>query len=191
MLTLADFTDPPHALLIIDVQQAIDAPYWGRRNNPGAEAAIAKILAAWRARQLPLIHVRHDSTHAESAYRPGHPGNQFKPCAAPLAGETVLAKSVHSAFIATGLEERLRRQGIAGLVVIGVITNNSVETTVRHGANLGFAVAVVADACFTFDKVDYRGRNVPAEHVHAISLANLQDEYARILDSTPLLAALA
>lgn len=190
MLTLADFTQPPHALLVIDVQQAIDAPYWGRRNNPGAEAAIAKILAAWRARRLPLIHVRHDSTHADSAYRPGQHGNAFKPCAAPLPGETVLAKSAHSAFVATGLEEMLRRRAIFGLVVMGVITNNSVETTVRHGANLGFAVWLVSDACFTFDKVDYRGKSVPAEDVHALSLANLQGEYARIVDSAALLAAL-
>ena len=34
------------ALLVIDVQMAIDDPKWGPRNNPGAEAAIAALLAA-------------------------------------------------------------------------------------------------------------------------------------------------
>lgn len=40
---------PAHAtLIVIDIQYAIDAPYWvkdGPRNNPGAEAAIATL---WR-----------------------------------------------------------------------------------------------------------------------------------------------
>lgn len=36
------------ALLIIDLQRAIDHPSWGRRNNPDAEGRLADLLAAWR-----------------------------------------------------------------------------------------------------------------------------------------------
>src|SRR5262245_56051472 len=100
-------------LVIIDVQNAIDAPYWakdGPRNNPGAEAAIARLLAAWRRTERTIVHVRHDSTEPTSAYRPGQPGNDFKSVAQPLPGEAVIAKRTNSAFIGTGLEELLRKQ---------------------------------------------------------------------------------
>src|SRR4249920_717972 len=85
------------ALLVIDVQKAIDHPSWGERNNPGAEKNIAALLAAWRGSGRPIYHVRHDSSEPESTYRPGQPGHEFKPEAAPRAGETVMAKRVNSA----------------------------------------------------------------------------------------------
>jgi nicotinamidase-related amidase len=126
------------ALIVIDVQQAIDDPSWGQRNNPEAEQNIAALLAVWRDSGRPIYHVRHDSSEPDSTYRPGQPGNDFKPEAAPLEGETVIVKRVNSAFIGTELEARLRAGGQQILLVMGVITNNSVEATVRMAGNLGF-----------------------------------------------------
>ncbi len=177
-------------LLIVDVQLAIDHPSWGVRNTPAMEANIAALLAAWRRARRPLIHVQHVSREPNSTYRPGQPGVAFKPEAAPLAGETVVVKHVNSAFIGTDLEARLRRAGWNTLVIAGVITNNSVEATARMAGNLGFDTVVVADATATFGRADYNGRWRDAEDVHALSLANLQGEYARIAGTAEILAAL-
>jgi nicotinamidase-related amidase len=177
-------------LLLVDLQRAIDDPRWGRRNNPALEANLARLLAAWRASGRPVIHVRHDSTEPGSSYRPDGPGAPFKPEAAPRPGEAVVAKRVNSAFIGTDLEQRLRAAGLGRLVVAGVITNNSVEATVRMAGNLGFAVAVVSDATATFDKRDLRGRLWAAEDVHALSLANLSGEYAEVVEVDEVVAAL-
>ena len=75
-------------LIVIDLQQAIDDPRWGPRNNPGAEEKIAALLAAWRAEGLPIIHIRHDSVEPGSPYAPMRP-DTFQACATPLEGETV------------------------------------------------------------------------------------------------------
>jgi nicotinamidase-related amidase len=169
------------ALLIVDVQRAIDDPSWGDdRNNPQAEANIARLLAHWRARAWPLFHVRHLSREPQSTYRPGQPGCEFKDEAMPLAGERVIDKSTNCAFIGTSLEQELRAAGIEDVVIAGVITNNSVEATARVCGNLGFRTTVVSDATATFGRRDYAGRWRTADEVHAMSLANLEGEYARI-----------
>lgn len=171
---------------MIDLQKAIDDPSWGVRNNPHAEQRVADLLEAWRERGWPLIHIRHDSREQQSTYRPGQPGNEFKPEAQPLEGETIVPKETNSAFLGTDLEQRLRDAGIERLVVAGVITNNSVEATVRMAGNLGFDTWLVEDACFTFGRRDWHGRERTADEVHAMSLANLDGEYCRVVTSATI-----
>lgn len=179
---------PPGAvLLLIDLQKSIDHPSWGARNNPLAERNIGQLLAHWRSNGWPVWHVRHDSTNPKSHYRPGQPGNEFKPEVAPLPGETIIPKQTNSAFIGTNLEERLRSGKHEALVVVGVITNNSVEATVRMAGNLGFAAYLVADGCFTFGRKDWNGNPRSADDVHAMSLANLHPEYCNVLTTDALL----
>jgi nicotinamidase-related amidase len=181
---------PPGAVLIvIDMQRAIDHPSWGPRNNLDAERNVAALLQAWRASQRPIYHIRHDSTEPASHYRPGQPGNEFKPEAEPLPGETVIPKQTNSAFIGTGLEGRLRAARQTILIVTGVITNNSVETTVRMAGNLGFNTFLVEDACFTFARRDWTGTLRDASEIHAMSLANLDGEYCIVTRTAEVLAA--
>lgn len=179
------------ALLVIDVQEAIDDASWGPRNNEGAEEVIAALLAAWREEALPIVHIRHDSLDPRSPYRPGAPGHRFKALARPLPEERIIAKHANSAFIGTRLEETLDEIGATTLVVCGALTHNSVEATVRHGGNLGYRVFVVADACWAADKRDLSGRLWPAEDVHALSLAHMHGEYAQVVDSATTLRAAA
>ncbi|HWF10796.1 MAG TPA: cysteine hydrolase family protein [Bryobacteraceae bacterium] len=181
----------PHnaALIVIDLQRAIDHPSWGERNNHDAERNIAALLHAWRESKRPIYHIRHDSTDPASYYRPGQTGNEFKPECQPLDGETVIAKRTNSAFVGTNLESTLRASNQDLLVVAGVITNNSVEATVRTAGNLGFDTFLVEDACFTFARNDWAGRYRTASEVHAMSLPNLDGEYCVVTRTADVLAA--
>lgn len=176
-----------NALLIIDVQRAIDDPSWGRRNNPNAEHSMHVLLEHWRAQGWPIVHVRHESREADSTYRPGQPGCEFKPQVQPQLGEWLVTKHVNNAFIGTDLDARLKAHNIGSLVICGVITNNSVEATARMAGNLGYLTYVVSDATATFDRVDLRGDHHSAERMHAISLANLANEYASIVSTDEIL----
>jgi nicotinamidase-related amidase len=175
------------ALVVIDVQRAIDHPNWGERNNPQAEQNIAALLRVWRSTRRPIYHVRHDSTEPQSYYRPGQPGHEFKAEAKPLTAEIIVPKQTNSAFIGTDLERRLREANQTTLIVTGVITNNSVEATVRMAGNLGFDTFLVEDATFTFGRKDWNGVFRSASEVHAMSLANLDGEYCTVVRTADVL----
>lgn len=178
------------ALIIIDMQQGMATEKAGERNNPQAEANIQRLLATWRQSQQPVVHVRHLSRSPESPFWPGQSGVLFQPAFEPLATEHIVDKNVPDAFTHSGLERWLHARGIHKLVIVGVSTSNSVEATVRSAGNLGFDAYVVSDATFTFAKQDYAGTYRTAEEVHAMSLANLDGEYAEIVSTEEALAFL-
>jgi nicotinamidase-related amidase len=178
------------ALLVIDMQMGFDDPAWGARNNPDMEANVAALLAAWRAAKAPVIHVHHDSSSATGQLRPGTPGNAVKPETRPTEHEKVFRKTVNSAFIGTSLEHELRASDIRVLAVVGLTTNHCVSTTVRMAGNLGFETFVATDATAAFDRAGLNGEIRLAQDVHDAALSDLQHEFAEIVDSRWLIAAL-
>ena len=90
---------PDAALVLIDLQLAIDDPRWaaqGPRNNPNAEHTVARLLAAWRSGGRPIFHIRHESTSPGSTYAKDGPGSAFKAEVMPLPGEPVIALAHHA-----------------------------------------------------------------------------------------------
>lgn len=180
------------ALIIVDVQYAIDDKSWGDdRNNRDAEEKIAALLTHWRSRKWPVFHIRHASKEPGSTYRPGQPGFEFKKEVAPIDREHIVEKSTNSAFIGTRLEKTLRLMGIVQVVIVGVLTNSSVEATVRMSGNLGFRTFVASDGTATFGRRDFDGRWRTASEVHAMSLANLDGEFASVLSTEAILRRFA
>jgi nicotinamidase-related amidase len=175
------------ALIVIDVQRAFDNPRMGRRNNPGAELNISRLLDSWRATGRPVFHVKHNSRNPKSFFRKGQPGNEIKDEVSPRRGEPVIEKNVNSAFIGTNLERRLRRRGIRTLVLTGLVTDHCVSTTARMAGNLGFSTIVVADGTATFGRTGHDGTRFTAEQMHQAELASLDGEFAEVLDTEDVL----
>lgn len=176
------------ALIVIDVQDGFDSPKWGRRNNPDAEANIARLIAAWRESDRPIFHIQHLSIEEGSPLGIGTAGAEIKAIAKPLWHEPVITKRVNSAFIGTDLEARLRQRHLTTAVICGLTTNHCVETTTRMSGNLGFATYLAGDACATFDRVGPDGITYPAEQIHAVSLASLHGEFATVTTTDDLIA---
>ena len=184
MVSITDST----ALIFIDVQDGLDDPSLGERNNPDAEANMARLLAAWREAKRPIFHVQHMSTRPNSPLRPELPGNAIKQIVAPQADEAVIQKTVNSAFIGTDLQERLQSAGIQSLVIVGLTTDHCVSATTRMASDLGFKAIVVADATAAHENTSYDGTHYPAETIHALALANLHQTFATILTTDQILS---
>jgi nicotinamidase-related amidase len=174
-------------LLPIDMQQAFDRPPWPCRWNAEADANGLALIAAWRSAGRPIIHVRHDSVQPGSTLAAGTPGNDFRPGFGPIDGEALVTKNVNSAFIGTDLDARLKQLGAKHIVTFGISTDMCVSTTVRMGANLGWDMVLVPDACDCFDLPDPIGGGwLPAADVQRAHVATLAFEFCRILSTADL-----
>ena len=122
---------------------------------------VQRLLASARARHHPVFHVALGSRSVAfddvppylrpiveaSDNRVGAPAHAFLELVRPQAGEMVITKATADAFIDTPFDRELHRAGVDTLIVAGVSTNSCVESTVRHAADLGYAVVLAEDAC--------------------------------------------
>ena len=106
----------------------------------------------------------------------GTPGAAIVDAVAPRSDDAVLTHHRVSCFHGTELDVVLRGAGIDTVIIAGVATNLAVESTVRAGADLGYRVVVVSDACAT-----------ASQTAHDASLASLA-MFAEIVSAETLLA---
>lgn len=176
------------ALLILDMQGAMQLRVAEGRDcvNADAPARIAALAAHWRARGWPVAHVHHHETDPADRWHRDNPAAQPLRCSTAAPGEPVFWKTTSSAFASTDLADWLRGQGITGLVVTGAVAGFCVASTVRAGADLGFAMTVVSDAVMGFDLPE---AGLAARPIFEVSMALLGAEFARLTTSAALLAA--
>nr|WP_297782749.1 cysteine hydrolase family protein [uncultured Allomuricauda sp.] len=180
------------ALILIDTQIGLQETgfYGTERNNPQAEENCGRLLQFFREKQMPVFHVKHNSSNIDSPLHPSKMGNDFHPAVKPLINEPVFEKTVNCAFIGTDLEARLKALNITKLVIAGLTIEHCISTSVRMASNLGFNVLMISDATAAFDKVGYDGNTYPADVIFHAELANLKDEFATIMDTETLMEEL-
>lgn len=177
-------------LLIIDIQRDYfpGGAYPLVEPEAAAEAA-SGVLAAFRERGEPVVHLRHLWDEPDATFmRPGTEGVEIHPRVAPAEGEPLLEKSEPNGFLGTELESELRSRGVDELVVAGMMSSMCVDATVRAAVDLGFEATVVADACAAPD-LEFEGTEVPGPSVHAAFMAALADGYAEVVSSEALLGS--
>ncbi|CAA2110356.1 cysteine hydrolase family protein [Variovorax paradoxus] len=146
--------------------------------RPRLIASAGRLIAGARASGVPVIFVRiafapgyadcldncqlFRRVAETGAVQEGSWGAGFYGDLAPLPGEAVVTHKRNNPFWASGLEEAVSATGARRLYVAGIATNHVVEHGARHASDLGYRVAVVADACSTAQA-----------HLHAASLETL------------------
>jgi nicotinamidase-related amidase len=169
------------ALVIVDIQN--DYFPGGKMELHASEAAGARagtLLAHFRDRGLPIVHIQHISVRpGASFFLPDTEGVRIHASVAPMAGETVIQKHFPNAFRDTRLLDHLREHAIEELVIAGMMTHMCVDATTRAAADLGFRCSLASDACAT-RTLSFGGTTVPADHVHCSFLAALSGTYATV-----------
>ena len=67
----------------------------------------------------------------------------------PLPNEIVIPKMSSSVFVSTNIDYVLRNLGIQYLMVMGLLTDQCVESAVRDACDAGYLVTLIEDACAT------------------------------------------
>lgn len=169
------------ALVLIDLQN--DYFPGGAMELVEPEAAVAnaaQLLAAFRARGLPVFHVRHECTGPDAPFfLPGTGGAEIHAAVRPHPNELVFTKHFPNSFRETPLLESLRTVGATRLVFAGMMTHMCVDTTVRAAADLGFDCALAHDACAT-TSLQFGDTRAEAAQVQAAYLAALADGFATV-----------
>ena len=180
------------ALLVIDIQN--DYFPGGKmelEGSPEASLQAAKLLDAFRAKGLPLVHIQHLSSRpGASFFLPDTEGVNIHATVAPRAGETVIQKHFPNSFRGTTLLEHLRGLGADHLVIAGMMTHMCVDATTRAAFDLGFSCSLAHDACAT-RALAFGEQRVPAAQVHAAFLAALNGLYAKVQSAAALAAETA
>lgn len=137
-------------------------------------AAAQALLRTARQRQWPIVHVRiafrpdfadlmanapiFRNVAAAGAVVEGSWGSEFYDALAPDTThprEFVVKHGRVNAFYGSSLEEVLCIVEARRLIVAGVATHSVVESTVRHAVDMGYAVAVAADACASGQRAEH------------------------------------
>jgi ureidoacrylate peracid hydrolase len=67
----------------------------------------------------------------------------------PLRNEIVIPKMSSSVFMSTNIDYVLRNLGIEYLMMMGILTDQCVESAVRDACDAGYLVTLIEDACAT------------------------------------------
>ena len=151
------------ALLVVDAQQDFLAHPGLQPEAATLTGAIAGLIAWFRARGWPVLHIHTrvaaDLSDAMPHWRQagrglcveGTPGAMPPPPLRPAEGEGVFIKRFFDGFEAPDLTRGLREAGVDSVVVAGVHTHACIRATALSAYARGLAVFVPLEAVGSYD----------------------------------------
>jgi Amidases related to nicotinamidase len=172
------------ALLIIDVQNDYFECGKNELCNPmGALGNIEKVLAVFRQKKLPVIHVQHiNLSEGATFFLPNTKGVLIHKDLTPIDGECHVTKHAPNSFFETNLLDILKKSNINDLVICGMMTHMCVDTTTRACKDFGLKVTLLSDACAT-KNLSFNGVMIPAGIVHNTFMAALSGTFADVMET--------
>ncbi|WP_243295142.1 cysteine hydrolase family protein [Geothrix mesophila] len=181
---------PRRALIVIDVQEEYVTGDLPIEFPPIAEslANIGAAMDAAREAGIPVIVVQNHGPAGAPLFAKGSPAWELHEVVRSRPSDHYLEKSLPSAFTGTDLAEWLGARGIDTLAVVGYMTHNCVDSTIKHAMHAGLAVEFLADASGSVPYENAAGR-VSAETIHRTFCVVLQSRFAAVTDTRTWVAA--
>jgi nicotinamidase-related amidase len=127
------------AVLIMDYQIRI-FNFFSKEIQDGLISRANKVLTAARQKGIPVIYI--EVVRGERT-----PEHAILEQVTPKPGDLVLTKHRVGPFSTTDLNERLKKQGIETLVLLGVASSGCVLSAVRWAVDIDYKLIVLSDCC--------------------------------------------
>ncbi|MCF4165798.1 cysteine hydrolase [Zavarzinia compransoris] len=156
------------AIVVIDAQNGLlheaapeERSYFAHQLHRVALPNIARLIARARAVGMEVIYTVIESLTLDGRdrcldykvtgfnYPKGCWESRVLDAVAPAGDEIVLPKTSSSLFNSTIFDYLLRNLGVDAVIVTGFLTDQCIDTAVRDGADRGYEMICITDACAT------------------------------------------
>jgi len=185
-------SQPRRAVIVVDVQNEYFTGELQIEYPPSSQSLprITRIMDAATAAGVPVIVIQQDSPADAPAFASGGDGWQLHPEIARRHRDALFLKPLPSAFSDTGLGEWLAQHRIDTVTVLGYMTHNCDDTTIKHAFDRGMEVEFVHDASGAVPYANSAGY-ASAEEIHRVFSVVQQSRFAAVLSTEEWLQALA
>jgi len=183
---------PRRAVIVIDVQNEYFTGNLQIEYPPSSQslANITRVMDAATAAGVPVIVIQHNSPVDSPAFAEGTDGWRIHEAVDKRHRDAFFQKSLPSSFSETGLAEWLAAHDIDTLTVVGYMTHNCNDTTIKHAFDRGLQVEFVHDASGAVSYANRAGY-ATAEEIHRVFSVVEQSRFAAVLSTSEWLHALA
>ncbi|MFP3552482.1 cysteine hydrolase family protein [Paraburkholderia sp. SIMBA_049] len=175
---------PRRALIVIDVQNEYITGNFGIEYPPVTSSLpnIAKAIDAANANGVPVVLVKHVLPADAPIFAEGSVGVELHPDVADRPHDCVITKVLPSTFSGAGFEDWLKEHKIDTLTVIGYMTQNCNDATIREAMHKGYRVEFLPDAAGSLSYQNKAGR-ATAEEMHRIITVIMESTYAATMST--------
>lgn len=185
-------TPPRRALIVIDVQEEYVTGNLPIEYPPIQQslAQVGKAMDAARAAGLPVVVVQQSSPASAPLFAKGTPGWELHAVVGSRPRDHYIEKAFPSAFAGTDLAAWLEARGIDTITVVGYMTQNCDDSTIKQAERAGLKVEFLQDAS---GAVSYENRAgfASAEEIHRVFSVVLQSRFASVMDTATWIGAIS
>lgn len=176
---------PRRALVVIDVQnEYVDGNL--RIEYPAVSLSLANIgkaMDAARTMHLPVVVVQHVLPADAPIFALGSHGAALHPVVATRPRDLLVEKTLPSTFAGTDFGAWLQHNKIDTLSVVGYMTHNCNDSTIRQAMHEGFDVELLSDACGSLPYSNRAG-SASAEQIHQVTTVIMESSYAAVMSTS-------